>query len=164
MLVYPRVRSLAVMLAILVPVGLLSAPLAVARLFAGSVFDGVGFAALALGCAYGTFLGVAQLVRPVPCAALDENGFACAAGSIAWSDVTDVSTYLRYGANQGNKRMLRLRFVPGTDVTVSDRKFLDSRFFGRPQLWSTALVLPAWAGKKDTLAAIRRFYDGPVED
>src|SRR5690242_14177839 len=122
MLVYPRRRTLVVTLVILLLFGVLSLPLATVRLSAGSVLEGLAFAALALGCAYGVFLCAAQLLRPVPYASLDEQGFSCAAGSVAWGDVTDVSTYLRYGANQGKKRMVMLRFAPGISVTAPERK------------------------------------------
>jgi hypothetical protein len=157
-------RSLVVTLVILLVIGILSLPLAVSGFAAGSAVEGLAGAALAIGCAYGVYLSAAQLVRHVPYASLDEHGFSCAAGSIAWSDVTEVSTYLRYGANQGNKRMLRFAFEPGIDIAPPQRVFLDSRFFGRPELRPTSLVAPAWTNKREALAEVRRFYDGPVED
>ena len=163
MLVYPRLRSLILTLVLFAVFGLLSLPLSISRLSTGSIFEGLAFAALGLGCIYGLLVSGVQLVRPVPYASLDEHGLACAAGSVAWDDVSDVSTYLRYGATQGKKRMLCFRFAPGTEVRPPGRKFLNTRLFGRPEVWGTALVFPAWTRKDDALAAIRRFYDGPVE-
>jgi hypothetical protein len=92
MLVDPRRRTLVVTLLLLGFFGLL-APARRLTVLLGLDVEGLAFATLALGCAYGVLLSLAQLVRPVPSAALDDNGFACAVGSVAWSDVTDVTTY-----------------------------------------------------------------------
>lgn len=164
MLLYPRPRSLGVALGAGAVLALLSLPLAASRFSSGSLVEGVGFAALGLGCAYGAALLVAQLVRPRPIAAVDEHGFTCAAGAVAWADVTEVSTYVQVTILSGNRRKLLLRFEPGTEITPPDRRFLDSWLLGRPDVRPAGLVIPTWTRKEDVLTALRRFYDGPIED
>jgi hypothetical protein len=164
MLLYPRLRSLSVAVVGGAILALLSLPLAVSRFANGSILEGAAFGALGLGCAYGAVLLVAQLVRPRPVAAVDEDGFACAAGAVRWVDVIDVSTYLQVTYLFGNRRKLMLRFEHGTEVTHPDRQFLNSWLFGRPELRPTALVMPTWTRKEDVTSAIRRFYGGPIAE
>lgn len=162
--VYPRMRSLVVALAGGALLALLSLPLAVSRFQSGAIFEGVAFAVLGLACAYGAAVLVAQLVMHRPIASLDEDGFACAAGSIAWSDVTEVSTYLVQTIYMGNRRELIIRIAPGAEVSPPDRTYLDNWMFGHAEVRGEALVLPTWTRKEDVLSAVRQFYDGPVEE
>jgi hypothetical protein len=156
-------RSLVVALAGGALLALLSLPLSVSRLLGGAIFEGVAFAVLGLACAYGAAVLVAQLVRRRPIASVDDNGIACAAGSVAWRDVAEVSTYLVYTVFMGNRRKLIVRLESGATIAPPDRKYLDSWMFGHPEVRGDALVLPTWTRKDHVLDAIRRFYSGPVE-
>jgi hypothetical protein len=162
-LVYPRKYTIVLSLAIAIPVLLLSLALAVSRLAGGAVAGGLAFAVLAVFAGYGTVVLIRQLVRPRPLARLDEEGLACAAGSVAWSDVDSVSTDTTYGPASGRKRRLWVRLAPGAELRPAEATFLDNPVFGRCRVLGSVLELPAWARKDELLADVRRFYSGPTQ-
>ena len=163
MLVYPRRHTILISLVIALPLLVLSLPLAISRLTGGALVDGVAFAVLAVFLGYGTFVLIRQLVRPRPLARLDEDGIACAAGSVAWSDVDSVSTDTVYGPTTGRKRRLWVRLGPGAELCPAGARFLDNPVFGRCRNLGSVLEIPAWARKEELLADVRRFYSGTVE-
>jgi hypothetical protein len=110
-------------------------------------------------------------VRPVPLFRLDACGVECAKGRFAWDWVTGVlqvvadppreTRQTAGGSSRIGASELWFKLRPGTRrLSTSNAYFNHPLFLGRVKLSESMLIIkPVSAGR---VAAVMRFYDGPV--
>ena len=120
------------------------------------ILVGLGFSGWAFIAA------VRELRRPVPMAHLDEEGFECALGRVAWANVSGISVRWHWvWAGRGSFPSRRVFFdlknageAPGP-VT---QEYLLRSVFGGPVETDGQITMPLWDSSARVLADVQRFH------